>query len=248
MEAEPSQAPLPDTMNVLALVSTVQRLGDVEHLPADQRSTVIQRLGQEIEDRARTLIEQTQRYRGVAEDRPPLSLVPQAPAQTSKPADLSARVRDALLKFRDGFTVDELAAELGVSVPIARKLIKPHELSGAVFEVGRVSRRTLYQYNKPKPAGGSGPSSHPTKTPEWRDNPAYTEARATGMPVRVAAMAKLTRKGRSTSGVQHHHRMRDKRFEEMMDAAEKRRNEQRFKHLKEDQAGRRAPGGKKKRK
>lgn len=225
-----NRTPLPDPGNVLALTIAVNLLSSLD-VPADQRSTRIQQLGQEIEDRAHTLIEQTQRYRGVAEDRPALALVPVAP-EPVKPPDLSARLRDALLRYREGFTVDELALELDVTVPVCRKMLKPHELSGVVEQFATVARKPLYRYNKPEPPGG-GPSSHPTRVPEWRDNPAYTEARATGLPVRVSAQKRLTRKGRSTAGTGHLARQRDLRYEKMMDARERAANEQRFKYLRE---------------
>lgn len=53
------------------------------------------------------------------------------------------------------FTVSELAAELGVKNPTARKHLAAMEAAGMVQGAGRSLGQTLYQYVKPTEAGGA---------------------------------------------------------------------------------------------
>lgn len=234
MEAEPTKAPQPDVQNVMALQALVYEMSQVHHLPADQRSTRVQQIGDDIERRARSLIEQVRVFRGVPtqDPRPPLALVSREPAPQRKP-DLNARLRDTLSKFQSGFTLDELALELDVTVPNARKLLKPLELSGTVLDTQRrAGRKVIYAYIKPDRPPEAGPRNHPTKAPPEKDNPAYTEARATGMPVRIRT-ERADRKGRSTPGQRHKIITRDRNYERMQAAIEKRMEEQKQKAQKE---------------
>lgn len=67
----------------------------------------------------------------------------------------------------------------------------------------------LFQY---APITDPSPRDHPTKRPPEKDPPSYTQARATGMPVRIR---KDTRKMRSTAGQAHRLRQKEARFKEM---------------------------------
>jgi hypothetical protein len=59
------------------------------------------------------------------------------------------------------------------------------------------------------------------------------ESRATGEPVRVAAVEKLTRRGRSTPGTSHRHKQRDARYERAQAVREERIEAQKSKAQKE---------------
>lgn len=119
-------------------------------------------------------------------------------------------VRDAARALQR-FTFSELRSELGsFSGPEIRKFFKPMLLGETIVEIGRVGRAPFYEYRRPE---GDVPTHHPTARPPEKDPPALTESRATGMPVRVEAVRKLTRRGRSTPGTSHRHKQRDARYE-----------------------------------
>jgi hypothetical protein len=125
-------------------------------------------------------------------------------------APLSAeRVRDVIRRL-SVFTFSELVAELGASPADVRRLFKPMQLGGWVREAGHVGRKPVFEFVKPDTS--SGPSSHPTKRPPEKEPPAMTESRATGLPVRVAAAEKITRRGRSTPGVAQKVKNRDRNY------------------------------------
>jgi hypothetical protein len=128
-----------------------------------------------------------------------------------------ADVRDAILKFQGGFTISELASILDCEAKEIKKFLEPMLLSGVVADTGqKFNRKTIFEYVQLQ--------AMPTPAREYRTPPEIATApagelrQATGMPVRVSASQKLTRKGRSTSGQGHFHRQRDKRYEQMMEA------------------------------
>lgn len=245
-----------DLENLVALqaaAAALHRIGDDEG-SVSQRSTEIQRLGEEIEQRAKALVAEVRTVRGLRVEEAPArapriaaivggtsSAPPPPPESQEVDGKLNGgRVRDAMMSFKDGFMIDELAAFLGAPVKDVKKFIDIWATSGVVKPTGfRIGRKVQYQYVKPE---GSS-EARPTRRPPEREPPAGTERRATGTPVRVSPMKKATRKQRSTAGRRHQMVMQDRRYEQMMSAREKRANEQRFKSLRDDAAKKK--GGKK---
>jgi hypothetical protein len=226
----------PDLTNAAHIIGLLNQLSLADSLPAHERSTAIQVIGEDIEQKAKLLIKQTRAYRGIPiDDRPALTLV--STPEPKKAPDLASRMRDAMRTYASGFTLNELATELEVDVKVARRLLKPYVESEKVKDTGaRMGRgQVIYEYvgSQPVPEKVEKIKHRP---PE-KDPPAFVEARATGTAVRVAAMEKLTRRGRSTPGTSHKHRMRDRQYERMQEAKEKRAEEQRFKALLEQQKG-----------
>lgn len=129
--------------------------------------------------------------------------------QVPTPRLTGAMVRDTARALAR-FTFSELRGEVGYPAPEVRKFFKPMLLGETIAEVGRIGRAPFYEYRRPE---GEQPSHHPTRRPPEREPPAGTESRATGQPVRVAAVEKLTRRGRSTPGTSHRHKQRDARYE-----------------------------------
>jgi hypothetical protein len=133
-----------------------------------------------------------------------------------KPGDRLAggHVRDAVRRLRR-FTKKELVAELERPQREVDAFFKPMVLGGAIRDTGqRFGRAVIYEYARPDAA----PVERIRHTPPEKLPPAGTERRATGMPVRVSAQKKITRRGRSTPGVGHQAKQRDKRYEQMQEA------------------------------
>lgn len=230
-----------------ALVYGLHRIGDDEQ-SASARSTEIQRLGEEIEQRARTLITEVRQVRGLGEAPAPRIAVEingngnghQPPPMPEVNGKLNgAHVRDAMIRFKDGFMVKELAVALDCPIKDVKKFVDIWATSGMVRPTGfKLGRDIQYEYVKPE-----GPTpARPTQRPPEQEPPAGLERRATGMPVRVSPMQKATRLQRSQAGRRHRMVMQDRRYEEMMSARDKRANEQRFKALRDAAAGKK--GGK----
>lgn len=242
-------APPADLNNIVALQAVAYQLLNIYEKGARsvaERSTAVQALGAEVEQRALKLIDQVRAMRGIEPPKAarvlplptPASSLPPEPA---RPARMTGdRVRQAMVRLGGSFTMSELVAELGVSKATVTKFIKPMLLAGTVKEDGHVGRKMTYRYEPPPVP--PDPTSRPTRRPPEREPPAGTEARATGMPVRVSAGDKASRRSRSTPGVRHQIVQKDKRYERMQEAREQRAQEQREKAFRE-----RTSGGKRKR-
>lgn len=254
---------LENLTGLLAIAHRFHSLDREEGLSAAERSNVRQALGIEVEERALRLVAEVRRARGFGgfDEEDAGKLVPEVEPTVSvnghhvnghdeeeeEPPDLdgpfnAAKVRDLMLRYKDGFIIPELAAELDAEYGEVKKYVLIWAKAGQVGPTGfKIGRHVQYEYIKPQPGP---PVNREKRTPVERTvAPAFTESRANGKAVRVPAMSKLTRKGRSTGGVAHHHRMRDQRYEEMQKAVEKRAAEQRG---KAEQARQQAAGGKKK--
>lgn len=242
--------------NLVALQAAAHRLHTIgdDETAISRRSTEIQVLGEEIEQRAKALIAEVRVARGLSPEeavRAPRIAVafnghssppPPEPESDGNGKLTAAMVRDTMQRFQSGFTISELAAELEYGVPEVKRYLDIWMSGGQVRDTKfKVGRAKVYEFIKPEPVQVERPKSRP---PE-REPPAGLERRATGEPVRVRAMEKLTRKGRSTSGVAHQHRMRDRRYDEMVAAQHKRAAEQQGKAV---QARLNEAGGKKKKK
>jgi hypothetical protein len=206
--------------DLLALQAVAYKLFSLpEDMPAAERSTETQALGEQVEAMAKALVVRVRQLRGLGEEeaRPALQLASREP-EAPKPVDTGAKVRDAVAQFSGGFTTAELAAELGYTEAVVKKLIRPmlisvpQRLRDTGFKMGR---RPVYEYVKP-PVEPT--PARPRHTPPEKLPPAGTERRATGEPVRVAAVEKITRRSRSTPGVRHLAVQRDKRYEAMQEA------------------------------
>jgi hypothetical protein len=219
-----------DTDNLLALVTATHKLfmlqnGD-EIIAASERSTAIQVVGDQVERRAHALIEQVRTIRGVPEPARVVPVPAPPPPQAAPTRLTGAHVRQAMARM-ETFTMSELVSELGFSKPTIMKFVRPMLLAETLKEDGRVGRSMTYVYQRPDVP--PDPTSHPHGPDPERLAGVGQDRRATGEPVRVAAMSKLTRRGRSTGGVRHQHMQRDKAYDRMQDAKSARAEEQRRK-------------------
>lgn len=220
---------LDNCMALQALVYRLHKAGD-EQATAAERSTGTQVLGAEIERRALALIAEVRAVRGYEEEAPAPARIAAATNGSSAPPVVEddgklngAKVRDSMMKFKTGFTLSELVADVRVSCPNdevavkdVRKFVDIWASNGSVRNtMQKIGREFIFEYVPPQ-----GPPVNREKRlpPERSVDPAFTEARATGLPVRVPAMARLTRQGRSTGGLAHFHRQRDARYETMQKA------------------------------
>lgn len=228
----------PDQLvNLLALQAAAYELFTLNARSAADRATLKQSLGQEVEDRARTLIAAARELRGIVEEEPapPLRVVPAPPAPAPTEAVRERRlngaaVRDVMMRFREGFTITELAAELDSTPARVRPFLKAAEAGKLIRDTGaKISGKHIYEVVTPAEAGVTGPREHPTHRPPEKEPPAGVESRATGMPVRVAAAVKASRRSRSTPGTRHQIRMRDQRWEAQQKAKEERAEAQKTK-------------------
>lgn len=83
-----------------------------------------------------------------------------------------------------------------------------------------------YQYVEP--GTHFSPNSRPRRLPPERERPSYSDAKATGEPVRRSAASRTTRRQRSTEGAGgiKGHKQRDRRYNELKAAQDKRAAEQ----------------------
>ena len=140
-----------------------------------------------------------------------------------------AMVRDTA-RALGRFTFTELRTEVGYPAVEVRKFFKPMLLGGTVTEIGRVGRAPFYEFCRPDMPG---PREHPTRRPPEKDPPAGSDARATGVPVRVAAAEKITRRGRSTPGVAQKVKNRDRNYNRQQEAVAARAEANKAKAQKE---------------
>lgn len=128
-----------------------------------------------------------------------------------------ADVRDAILKFQGGFTISELAAILECTDKEVKKFLEPMLLSGVVADTGqKFNRKAIFEYVQLQAM--PTPAREYKTPPEIATAPAGSERRATGEPVRVRAMDKLTRGQRSGSIQMSKHRNRDRAWDRMQEA------------------------------
>lgn len=260
---------LENLTGLLAAAHRLHALGADARLNVVERSNATQALGEEVEERALALIAEVRQVRGYGgyRDDDARALVPVSNGHVNgngngvhaepEPEDddvddeplpaldgpfNGGQVRDLMLRYKDGFIIPELAAELHADYREVKKFVEIWARGKQVEPTGyKVGRHVQYRYVKP----ASTVVERPKHRPPEKEPPAGLERRATGEPVRVRAMEKLTRKGRSTAGTAHLHRMRDKRYDEMLAAQHKRAAEQRG---KAEQARINGAGGKQKRK
>lgn len=257
--AHEDEAPAPgvssiDTDNLLALVAAVHQLRGVGAIgSAAERSTMVQALGAQVEQHAEQLIRESRVARGyspeparvVALPTPAVTPASAAPAPAG-PGPLTGERARRIMERLSTFTMSELISELNCSRPTAKKFLdaalsaKPPVVKSA----GKLGRTPLFEWCAP-PRPNTDPTSRPKGPDPARMAGANTESPARGMPIRVAASAKLTRRGRSTPGVRHQALMRDRRYEQMEAAKEARAREQRG---KAHRAANQASGGKGKKK
>jgi hypothetical protein len=221
---------MPDMENLTRLIAAASRmttLGDRLDLTAVARSNERQALGIEIEERALQLVRETRKERGLDgevvvpddehDDRPDDEPVVDLDGPFNP-----AKVRDAMLLYRDGFIIPELVAALDAPVKEVKKFVEiwaqGERLEKTGFKVGRHE-----QYRYVPPTATRTPTRQKMSPPEQEVSGAYADTLASGLPVRRAAMDKLAKEGRSRAGVAHYHRQRDKTYERIAAAQAKRK-------------------------
>jgi hypothetical protein len=222
-----------DNENLLALIAATQahdHLNDRADLTAGQRSTERQRLGAEIEERALRIVRDVRQARGVADDGPiEVDEVEEHEPEIALDGPFNpAKVRDAMLLYRNGFILPELVAALGAPTPQVKKWVavwaKENRLEPTGYKVGH---HIQYRYVPPKP--GPRLERPRLRPPEVEASGAYAETLASGQPVRRPALERLEKASRSRSGVAHRHRQRDRQWERQQQASQERSSRKRKK-------------------
>jgi hypothetical protein len=214
------EEPVIDLENLTALVAATYNLNTVGErvAMASERSHERARLAIEIEERALELIRQARATSGAPDDQVlylPADDEPEDAEEQRPEIELDgpfnpAKVRDAMVKFKGGFLIPELAAALGAPISEVKKWVLVWARGGHLEETGfKVGRDKQYRYVPPTPKPVQRPKVPP---PEVTVNGAGSQRQATGEPVRQGALAKLGRE-RSQPGLAHRARQRDKRFE-----------------------------------
>lgn len=230
-----------DLENLMALQAVALRLHQTQTGDAGaERSTTIQVLGEEVEQRCKALLGEVRGVRGYggeAEDHAPrIAFEANGNGNGHHDDDAEdgrkfngAKVRDAMLQFRS-FTMKELIVHCkanydDVTDAKVREFVKAWCASNPprVKEDGKIGREIVFVYVPPEPA----PVNREKRTPVERTvDPAFTESRANGQAVRVPHMSRLTRKQRSTSHTAHLARQKDARHDKMVKAQETRAAQQ----------------------
>lgn len=145
-------------------------------------------------------------------------LGPVAAADLPDTRPTGQKVREAMMKNEGGFTIKELASDLGWDLKAMKVYLKPMLLSGVVRDTGqRFSGQAILEFVKPE----GPPVNREHKRPPEKEPPAGLDARATGMPVRIRTEREDRRK-RSTPGARQKVIQRDRAYERQ-EAAKKAR-------------------------
>lgn len=245
--------PAIDTDNLLSLMANAQRLGEVLRNPpsAAERETLVQSLGERVEQAADALIRQVRQARGIDDSRVRASRVvslvppPRRPELfepvSSKPAKLTHEWARRIMGQLGTFTLSELAAELECTQPTARAHIKIalSAMPPVLRPDGKIGPKPVWTFIPPPVP--PDPTEHPTKPPPERVE-GYKAVPKRGEAVRVSAAAKSTRRSRSTPGTRHQIIMRDRRYEEAERVRSERAEQARAKaSRKAQERGRRKP-------
>lgn len=219
-----------DLRNLVALQCAAARLFDTT-----EHSDELDALLADVERRAQSLVGRARYVRdklleGPQEGAPPIVVVQArnvvGVAEEAGPLT-GAKVRDVMMRYAS-FTISELMAELDCTRAQLKKFMQPMMLAGTVREAGKAFGKQSYEFVPPEPAQ----INRETRVPPERDRPAYEEARATGMPVRITT-ERADRRGRSTPGQRQKIINRDRNYERMESAKRQRAEAQRVKAQKD---------------
>lgn len=139
-------------------------------------------------------------------------------------------IRDWIVRQTEPFTPSDASRATGLGPMDTMERIEHFEAKGVIKQVGESGMFKVIPANTLP-----GPREHVTKRPPENEPPSFLEARATGMPVRVKATQKATRRQRSVAGAGgiKGAKARDKRFERAEAAKAQRAEAQKTKAQKQ---------------